>query len=230
MIDWHTHVLPQMDDGSESVEQSIEMINSLSEQGVNCIIATPHFYVDDESVDQFLARREESYSRLMESLGDGAPRIVCGAEVRYYPGISKLEGLTKLKIGATDFLMIEMPVSKWTEYTVRELVAIASRGKIKLIIAHIERYYSLQSESVWRRLYESGALMQVNASFFGRFATRRRALKMLNRGGINFIGSDCHNMTSRAPNLSDAYALIDKKLGREYIYRMNEYGHDMLNI
>jgi protein-tyrosine phosphatase len=204
------------------------MLKALAAQGVDCVIATPHFYADDEPVDQFLARRDESYSRLMESLGDDAPRIVCGAEVRYYPGISKLEGLTKLKIGSTDFLMIEMPVTKWTEYTVRELVAIASRGKIKLILAHVERYYSLQSESVWRRLYESGAIMQVNANFFRRFATRMRAMRMLKAGGISFIGSDCHNMTSRAPNLGEAYALIEKKLGENFVSRFIEYAHRMI--
>ena len=60
MIDFHTHILPRMDDGSRSVEESLEMLDSMRQQGVKTVFATPHFYANDESVDSFLERREAS--------------------------------------------------------------------------------------------------------------------------------------------------------------------------
>ena len=91
-----------------------------------------------------------------------------------------------------------------------------------------ERYLKLQSGSVWDRLYETGILMQVNASFFADFPTRRRALGLLQNGGIHFIGSDCHNMTSRPPRIDRAFEIIEKKLGKDFVERIHSYGSSVL--
>ena len=228
MIDWHSHIRPGIDDGSQNEEESLSMLRSLGDQGVECVIATPHFYANDESVEEFLARRNESISRLQKKMNGDCPRVVCGAEVRYYPGIGKMSELDKLKIGSTDLILLEMPMNKWTEYTLRELVELSSSGKLTVIMAHIERYLSFQDRSVWRRLNESGLLMQVNASFVYGCKTKRKALKLIGDGKIQFIGSDCHNMTTRSPQIGKAYDLIKKKYGEEYVAQMNEYGYQIL--
>ena len=228
MIDWHSHVLPEMDDGSRSVEQSVELISMLAEQGVDTVIATPHFYANDESVDSFLKRRASAYERLMAALPEGSPRILLGAEVSYYSGVSRLEGLSRLCIEGTKILLLEMPFARWTEHTVREISSIALSGDITLMLAHIERYMDMQSVGVFDELSECGALMQVNASFFNRFTTKRKALKMINRGKIQVIGSDTHNTTSRPPMLADAYSVIRKKYGEEFINEINEFGNVLL--
>ena len=72
--------------------------------------------------------------------------------------------------------------------------------------------------------------MQVNASFFINAFSKRKALRLLGSGRIHFIGSDAHNMTSRPPRLAAAYERIEKKFGDDYIFQMNEYGHDILKI
>ena len=228
MIDWHSHILPQMDDGSRNVTESIAMISMQASQGVDTVIATPHFYANDETVEKFLTRRDEAWRQLKEQLPDDAPEILLGAEVRYYQGISHLEDLKDLRITGSRLLLLEMPLTQWTEYTLRELTELSGKNSIKIILAHIERYLRLQKRAVWERLYESGILMQVNASFLTACTSRRRAISLLQDSGAHFIGSDCHNMTSRAPHIGKAFEILEKKLGREYVSQMNEYGNTVL--
>ncbi len=228
MIDWHSHILPGMDDGSKDVQESLALLHMLSRQGVQTVVATPHFYANRESAARFLERRAEAASRLLSVLPPDGPVLRLGAEVLYYPGISRLPELRKLCVEGSELLLLEMPVSKWTEYTVRELVELASRSRLVLVLAHIERYLNLQPRQTWQRLYESGILMQVNANFFLRFSTKGRALSMLRRGEIHLLGSDCHNTSSRPPRIGEAGAYICKKLGEDFLTRMNEQGKFLL--
>ena len=228
MIDWHSHILPGIDDGSRDLEESIALLKLEAEQGVDTVVATPHFFANDESADDFIYRRQKSYETLTSALSDNAPEILLGAEVRYYPGIGKLADLKKLCIGNTRLLLLEMPMEKWTDYTVRELVDIEAARHVKLILAHIERYLPMQSDDAWEKLYDAGIMMQVNASFFTGFTTKRRALKSLLDGEIHFIGSDCHNVKYRPPRLGAAYETIRRKFGDNFVNQMNEYGKSML--
>ena len=66
MIDWHSHILPAMDDGSKDVAESISMLGMQTSQGVGTVIATPHFYANDETVAAFLKRRAEASEALKE--------------------------------------------------------------------------------------------------------------------------------------------------------------------
>ena len=229
MIDWHTHILPGMDDGSRDVAESISMLNMQVLQGVRTVIATPHFYANDETVEYFLKRRENAFKRLQEEMPDGVPEIRLGAEVRYYEGISRLDDLKSLRIEGSKLLLLEMPMSSWTEYMVRELIELSGRSSFKIVLAHVERYLGLQSQEVWDRIRYSGILMQVNASLFSGFVSKRKGISLLKEGQIQFIGSDCHSMTYRPPQIDKAYEVIRKKLGDEYISQMNEYGYSLLN-
>ena len=229
MIDWHSHVLPLIDDGSQSVQESCSMLSLMKAQGVTHVIATPHFYANDESVDEFLGRRDASYELLMKNIDSAAcPQIICGAEVRYYPGIAKMKELDLLTIAGTKLLLLEMPMSKWTEYAINELIDLTNIRGFTVVLAHIERYLPLQSRDIIPRLVDCGILIQSNASFFEGFVDRHRALYLLNAGLIHFIGSDCHNLTTRAPNIDLAYDLILKKRGQDYLSQMIEFGYDAL--
>lgn len=228
MIDWHSHILPGIDDGSRDVSESLALIEKLSEQGVDTVVATPHFYADDNSVDAFLEKRNKAYEAILPQLPKDAPRIVLGAEVLYYEGISRLSDLKKLRIEGTKLLLLEMPMTKWTEYTVRELVELSSLKGITVVLAHVERYIKFQSAGTIDRLYDNGILMQANASFFNELLTRRTALNMLWNHEIHFIGSDCHNLTSRPPKIGKAFEYIEKKLNRAFISQMNEFGKSIL--
>lgn len=228
MIDWHSHILPAMDDGSQNADESVAMIKALADQGIDTVIATPHFYANDESVEEFLTRREIAYSTLKAKGYSEGVQIICGAEVKYYPGISRMENLDKLTIGDSKLLLLEMPFAKWSEHTVKELLELASMRGIRVVMAHIERYPALHDRRLLETLINNGIQIQVNASFFERFNTKRAAIKLLASGYIHFIGSDCHNLTSRAPKILPAYSLIQKKLGEEFTRQMNEYGARVL--
>ena len=228
MIDWHSHILPGMDDGSRSIEESLAMLDALREQGVDHVIATPHFYANDEAVDAFLERRAQSQELLREACCEKSLRILCGAEVRYYPGIARMKELERLRIQSTKLLLLEMPMAKWTEYTVRELIELAGSGEVTVVMAHMERYMPLQNRGVWEKLCDHGLLIQVNASFFGGLGNRHKAWKLLDAGRIHMIGSDCHNMTTRPPRIGDAYERIRRKFGDSYVSQMNEFGYGLL--
>ncbi|MBR5774543.1 MAG: capsular polysaccharide biosynthesis protein [Clostridia bacterium] len=228
MVDFHTHILPNIDDGSQSVQESVQLLNMLREQGVGTVLATPHFLADRESVDDFLKRRSAAYSTLCAELPQDMPRILLGAEVKYYSGISRMEELKRLCIGESKLLLLEMPMSKWTEYTIKELIDLSSSRGITIVLAHIERYMSFQDSGVFDRLLESGILMQVNATFFTSRLTRRRAVSMLRNGYIHFLGSDCHSVKTRPPYIGDAVGVIEKKMGSDFIALMTEYASSQL--
>ena len=230
MIDWHCHILPAMDDGSRDVAESVALVNMQVSQGIKTVIATPHFYANDETVELFLDRRKKSLELLMAELPDGPPEILLGAEVRYYQGISRMADLKALRIEGTKLLLLEMPMSKWTEYMIKELVEMSAKSSFRIVLAHVERYMSFQKQEVWNRLIDSGILMQVNASFFTSLASKRKALMLLKRGYIHFVGSDCHGVTSRPPQIGKAFEVIQKKLGDEYICEMSGHGYSVLRI
>lgn len=228
MIDWHSHILPQMDDGSQSTEESLALLRMQSEQGVEVVIATPHYYAQQESLSDFLARREQSLGILQENLPSEHPKILLGAEVRYYPGISVMENIKSLCVEGTNLLLLEMPFSEWTEYTVREVLKLSHSCGVTVILAHIERYLSFQNKEVWKRFRESGILMQVNASFFLQFSTKRKALGLLKNAEVHFLGSDCHNTVSRSPRIGEALTLIRKKFGDDFVDQMQGFGYSLL--
>lgn len=226
MIDFHTHILPNVDDGSKGVEESALMLARLIEQGVNKVIATPHFYANDESVDEFLLRRNAAFEKLSNN-GCDVSKIILGAEVRYYDGISHLQDLKKLRIEGTRFLLLEMPFNKWTDYAINEVIDIANRGKISLVLAHIDRYLPIISKSVIAKLSANGVLFQANSSFFDSFFKASKAIKMLKENKIHFIGSDSHNMSDRSPNMNYAINVIKKKLGNDSLIEYIEFSNNL---
>ena len=157
------------------------------------------------------------------------PELRVGAEVMYYYGIEHLDLLSEFKLEGTDLLLLEMPVTAWSEHTVKELIHLSCRGDLTLVLAHIERYSALQNPSVLRRLLDAGIRMQVNADFFLRLSTRRRALRMLRNGQVHLLGSDCHSMTGRPPRIGGAVEVIRRKLGDGFLARLEKFSRSMLN-
>lgn len=220
MLDFHSHILPKIDDGSRSCEESIEMLKLLKEQGVNTVALTSHYLAMDESPQMFIDRRTHAHKKLVSAIeesGEELPKLLLGAEVYYYPGICKMEELQLLTLENSNLLLLEMPMAPWGKFTVRELTELAESSDIQIVIAHIERSLKFQSKDTINRLLECGIMLQVNASFFITMSTRRKALKMLRNGQIHFIGSDCHNIKHRPPKIGEAVDIIKNKLGDDII-------------
>ena len=228
MIDVHSHILPGMDDGSKSIEESISILKRMAEQNVETVIATSHFYADREMLEHYLARRERAYQKLTAAMEEAAvrlPEVILGAEVWYFDGISHSDSLRPLCTAGTDILLLEMPFSKWTERMIGEILSLKEESGFTVLLAHVERYLRWQKKEIWERLSEQEILMQTNAEAFLERKTARKVFKMLKLGQVQLIGSDCHNLSSRPPNYSEAIEKIRKKLGEEaigYLTRMEK--------
>lgn len=231
MIDFHSHILPGIDDGSRSVEESIRMLQAEAEQGISKVIATPHFYAHHDSPERFLERRKEAEKRLREAMErhENMPEIEIGAEIYYFSGISESDVLKLLTIGQKRCILLEMPVSSWTPQMYKEIEAIRVKQGITPIIAHMDRYIApFRTHGIPERLAELPVAVQVNASFFLRRSTASMAIRMLRRDQIHLLGSDCHNMDMRPPNLGPALQVIRRRLGDEAIDRILRNGESVL--
>lgn len=230
-IDFHSHILPCVDDGSASLDESIAMLRMEAEQGIEHVIATPHFYAQHDNPERFLKRRAEAQMQLREEMAkdNGLPQVSIGAEVYFFRGISDSDILSELTIDSKRCILIEMPHSPWTEAMYRELEGIQIKRGITPIIAHVDRYIRpFRTYGIPERLEELPVIVQANASFFLQRSTARLALRMLREDKIQLIGSDCHNLDSRAPNLAPALQMIRKRLGEEAIERINDYEREVL--
>ena len=228
MIDFHSHILPAIDDGSQSVEESLEMLRALKAQGVDTVIATSHFYATHRSPESYLQRRNAAFETLKQVLTDDCPRIILGAEVLYFPGISRISSLESLCTEGTNLLLLEMPFTSWSESMIAEVNEMARSHRVQLIMAHIERYYFKQKVSVWDEFLSRGILMQSNADFFLPFWEGRKALKLLREGRIHLLGTDCHNMTDRRPRMDEAVRRIQRTVGSETLEEIDQLGHRLL--
>lgn len=213
MIDFHSHILPEMDDGSKSVEESLQMLGLSARQGINVLALTPHFYADKDTPERFLQRRAQSFEKLLEADPQSAPQLLLGAEVEYFPGMHKTQAIPQLRLQGTKYLLLEMPFSKWTQRMLDEVSELNQSREINVVLAHIDRYLSMQKRGVIESLLSDGIRFQVNADCFLNRRKRGKMLRMLESGYISFLGSDCHNLTDRPPQIGDALEVIGKKLG-----------------
>ena len=230
MLDLHTHILPNVDDGSKSVEMSIAMLREEARQGTEDIVLTPHFYAHRHSPERFLSRRERAMEKLNEAIGDegGLPRLHPGAEVAYFDGISRVDGIDRLCIADTRCMLVEMPFCKWNRHILDDVFQLKHYLGIQPILAHVERYMRFQPSGMVDELSEGGLLIQANASFFTRWPASVKAMHMLKKRCIHFIGSDCHDLENRPVNLSAAVDNIEKKLGEPAVKYLRHMGRLLL--
>ncbi len=213
--DIHTHILPGIDDGAENIEAAIRLIAAEEEMGVTDIALTPHFRMSETPLDDFLSARNASFEALLQTLKEKElfpeMRFHLGAEVRYDPNLIHLD-IGRLCIGNSSYLLLE-PTGNIPFNFENTVSFMLSRG-ITPIIAHIERYdYLLRDPGFLERLIDSGAVLQCNASAVCGKNRSSTAVKLIKRGFVDLIASDCHSIDRRPPNLSYAYKKIKKESG-----------------
>ncbi len=218
-----------MDDGSASPAESLEMLALSRAQGVEILLATPHFYAATESLEQFLERRGRAVAELLKVYdADLHPRVCLGAEVEFFSGISRSHLNDRLTVEGTRLLLLEMPFDRWSDAQIEEVVFLGEQMGIIPLIAHVERYERFQKRGVIEYMIEHGVLFQSNAEFFLDTKTAKRAKKKLMRGEIAVLGSDCHNMSTRMPNLAQAYEQIVQDGGEQILFQMQDFGNMLL--
>lgn len=219
MIDIHSHILPGIDDGAVSLEDSINIVRELSEQGVTDIIATPHF-VNETIYTSPRFMNKALLHRLAQSLSDEGIEVnlYLGNEIYIDRDIPSL--LRSAKISAlndSEYLLVELPMSG--EYPNSEdiLSELINMGH-KVILAHPERYVSFQNDSKKIQKYsELGVLFQCNmGSFIRQYGkhSEKLALKLAKEDQIFALGSDIHHVRG-----DDSISQAKKKLRKYYTER-----------
>lgn len=231
VIDFHSHILPGIDDGSADLEESIALLRKEAQQGITHVVATPHFYARYDTPEHFLKKRDRAEAELRREMEkhEGLPQISVGAEVYYFRGMSESEFLPQLTIRGKRCILIEMPQVPWSEDIYRELEDIWVKRGLTPVIAHIDRYIRpFHTHGIPKRLAQLPVLVQANGEFFLERSTASMALRMLRADQIQLLGSDCHNLTDRKPDLGEAVKLIEKRLGAETMERVNTYAREIL--
>ena len=186
MLDFHAHILPGVDDGSKSVDESTKMLEQMQAQGIKCVVATPHFYANDESVDTFLARRAAAYEAVAHL--PNRPKILLGAEVQLCKGLENLEQLPELCYEGTNVLLLELPPMFSPKQHAHTLECLLYECDLTVVLAHVDRY----DTNLIDGLLSQGFLAQLNASAFCHFMSKRAALRRVKDGSVCALGSDLH--------------------------------------
>lgn len=231
IIDFHAHILPGIDDGSRNLETSCRMLELSAQQGVEMIIATPHFYASRDRVEHFLEKRTAAWQELQAELPKFPIEVRCGAEVAFFRGISKAEKLDCLKIEGTDMLLLEMPFMPWESSDLDEVESLIRDRGYHILLAHLERYLDLPgNKHRIEEILELPVSVQINAESFADWRKRGRLVKMFRDGEAQVLGSDCHSLHRRPPNLAEGRTALEKKLGKEFLKELDTCGSQLLGI
>ena len=201
--DIHTHILPSVDDGAQSVEAAVELLRLQKNSGVERVALTPHFYPQIEDLAEFLARREQAYAALMSQWEeDTMPQLQLGAEVHYSPALVEME-LEQLTLGSEKYLLLEMPDYEVPAYVEQVVEQILRKGIIP-ILAHVERcaYFRSQPEMLLR-LVQAGALGQISARALKDKKDRGFGESCIKNGLGHIVASDLHNKIGKDPSLGE---------------------------
>ena len=203
---------------------AVAMLQAEANQGIRRVVATPHFYAQHDRPEEFLQKRaqaEKILRREMEKHPD-LPEVIVGAEVFYFSGIAESSVLPELRLGDTNYILIEMPTVHWTERMYKDLENIWRKQDLIPVVAHVDRYLGrFRTFGIPKRLSELPVLVQANAEFFLNQSTSAMAMRMLKRDQIHLLGTDCHNLKTRKPNLGEAVELINRRLGEGMIEQIN---------
>lgn len=215
-IDIHSHILPGVDDGAKDMEMTIQMVDAVYSQGIRTMIATPHYYPGHIKYSR--ESLEDTYWKTVSAIREKYSDFILlpGNEIYYRDEVvDKLNNKRIFTLAGSRYILLEFtPDVQYRRIT--EAVRRCVDSGYYPILAHIERYRCLwKNDKNIGELIRTGAYMQVNAeNFMGGFFFREKrfCLKLIQNGLVHFIGSDCHNMHDRSPNLKQAMDYLEEKL------------------
>ncbi len=221
LIDIHSHILPLVDDGAESVEMALLMLKKAAEEEIEKIILTPHQKPDRRCVTP------EGILRRMEELRELAGKekipvqLYPGNEIFYRHGLAELLDKGKIRTMADSrYVLIEFLPGEDYTYIRDALSRVASFG-YRPITAHVERYVNVMSriDKAEELKEDTGCYFQVNAaSMTGEngFSVKNMTRKLLKEGLVDFIATDAHRSEGkRSPDMKACAEWVKKKLGEE---------------
>ena len=215
MIDFHSHILPEIDDGSKSYEESLKMLEEAQNIGFDTVISTSHYAVDCYESPEY--KRKELIEDL--NLEENVPEIILGSEIFLtYNIIELLKEYKASTINGTNYVLIELPLRHHFN-NLKNIINTLKENDYRPIIAHPERYLFIQNN--FKEIYELkelGVLFQCNyGSILGNYGIKAKSTmkKMLKNGLVSFMGSDAHRKKSIYLQIPKAISLISKYISSE---------------
>jgi len=214
-IDIHCHILPGVDDGPETVEESLEMVEMAAESGTSHIFCTPHVYPEVYDTNQDSIKR--AVGELTSELSNRV-KLFFGGDVRIVPDlIERLEKQEVPTLNGSPYLLIEFPSQIIPHYTGRLIFNLRRQGLIP-IVTHPERCACFARDfTALQVLRDQGCMFQLTAMSLLKDVTkqlRKVAYTMIENGFADFIASDGHSTRHRAPVLSKAYDEIRRRFSQ----------------
>lgn len=219
--DIHSHLLCGADDGAKTYEEMIAMADAAYKDGVRLICATPHccpdlFGNNREAIDDSFAQLKEYCKEKYPDLS-----LILGNEL-YYGG----DGMAWLKnglckpLGGTKYVLTEFGVDETERSIERSVHELFNMGYVP-VIAHAERYTKLSFGKI-EEFHNNGVLIQVNCANLKKipFFEKRRLIRLLTKGVVDFVSTDAHDLHYRPPIMSEFYRWVSEKCGEEYSNRI----------
>lgn len=232
LIDLHTHILPGIDDGASDETEAVAMLDALHRQRVDTVVLTPHYHPENGALNDFLECREASFERLKRSLPASVPvRLLPGSETFLSPALFNYTDIAPLCIGGR-YLLVELPYSiRFTPPVCQHIMKVSYAYGVRPILAHMERYADLMRHpKVLEGLIEDGLLTQINLSSWASFRTRRRLEKLMKRGFVHLLGSDCHHLKIRPPEWRQWIPKMEKSMGAQRIEQLMRNARDVIQV
>jgi len=217
MIDIHTHILPRIDDGPLSWDESIQILRAGQEEGIREVVVTPHVLGNlDQELEREIQDKFGELKRRASSEGIGL-RFHLGSEIYIQPEINLNSPISTFD-GKGRYLLIEFPLGRIPEYADDLIFKLVLDGYTP-ILAHPERnLVILRNPGKLYSLIQMGVLIQVNSgSLSGEFGSsvRELALEMMDNNWVHFVASDCHDPEQRPMRLKEAWGIVEKNWGKD---------------
>ena len=205
LVDFHAHVLPGVDHGSPDLTHSLRQLSMAEACGVKELVATPHFYSGQESLEAFLERRQSAFQALCAANHTGVT-LHLGAEVHVSSSLLNLPGLDRLAVDGKHTLLLELPHGAWGSRMIDILRNIQAKH-FNVVIAHVDRY----DTNIAMDLEEEEIGMQINAEALCSLHDRHFWKQMIQRGAVAWLGSDVHHQIESAyTHFSKASKLVER--------------------
>ena len=228
MIDFHSHILPEVDDGSGSYEETIEMLKEAQKAGFETIISTSHYAVNCFEAPEYKRKNIIEDLNLEENL----PNIILGSEIFLtYNIIDLLKDFKASTINGTQYVLIELPLRQQFN-NLKTVINNLKENDYLPIIAHPERYLYIQNN--FKNLYElkeMGVLFQCNyGSILGKYGFKAKLVmkKMLKEGFVSVLGSDAHRKNSIYTQIPKAISKIQRYVSQEELEDITKFNADKI--
>ena len=219
-FDMHCHIIPGVDDGSRDIDMSMAILKKEYKDGVRNIILTPHFR--RRMFETPGHKIKEKYELLREKAAAVWPdlHLYLGCEFHSNMDLAELvEKDERFRMAGSDFLLLEFS-SRHTATDIRERTYETLSCGLTPIIAHVERYDPIyENLDFAEELIHMGARLQVNAdSIIGNDGrqVKKFCKNLMKYDMLSFVGSDAHDLSSRACHIGECARYIEKKMGKAY--------------